>query len=256
MSKQQKKKTQRKTQQAHVPLPAPDKLVESSAHQNQTSDIQHQGEAKKYKPDPVEEVPRQIAAWLRNERNWLRWMPIVLSAVTVVVTGTFGWYAKRQWDATVEQNRIMERSLNIAERAYVAVENVRMDLNKGEITITIHNVGRNPAGDLRVEASAAIFGSQPRPESSGEFKSDWGHTSLYPASLKTVIVVSLQPYPTTLVEQVRTGEVKLFVSIKTDYLDGFQNAPSQHFFYRYIPPPYDVWLNAPINTFEELQKIK
>jgi hypothetical protein len=39
-------------------------------------------------------------------------------------------------------------------------------------------------------------------------------------------------------------------------LDGFESAPAQHFFYRYVPPPYDFWLNAPINTFEELQKIK
>ncbi|HSE16926.1 MAG TPA: hypothetical protein VLB46_07720 [Pyrinomonadaceae bacterium] len=255
-SSRKKTSTKKSAQNSSLPVSEPEHLVKSGAEKNDAQRDEDQGTSKENTPDPLQDIKRGIE-WLRKrERYWFRWTPVVLSAVTVAVTIVYGLYAKRQWDATVEQNRLMERALNISERAYVAIEGIRMDLDKGEITITVHNVGKSPAGDLTIEANAAVFGSTAQPETSGVFKSDWGHTSLYPASLKTIIVVSLQPYTPAIAERIRTGAVKLFVTIRVDYSDGFESAPAQHFFYRYVPPPYDFWLNAPINTFEELQKIK
>lgn len=256
MPQHKKTDTKKPAQQSPSPASASEGLVQSGTEKNNAQRSENQGSGKETAPDPLKDIKRGVE-WLRaRERYWFRWTPIVLSAVTVVITGVFGYYGKKQWDATVEQNRLMERALNISERAYVAIEGVQMDLDKGEITITVHNVGKSPAGDLTIEANAAVFEGAVPPETSGVFKSDWGHTSLYPASLKTIIVISLQPYTPALIERIRTGKARLNVSGRIEYVDGFEKAPAQHFFYRYVPPPYDFWLNAPINTFEELQKIK
>jgi len=178
-SSRKKNSTKKSAQKSALPVSEPEHLVKSGTEKNDAQRDEDQGTSKENTPDPLKDIKRGVE-WLRaRERYWFRWTPIVLSAVTVVVTGVFGYYGKKQWDATVEQNRVMERTLNISERAYVAIESIRMDLDKGEITLVAHNVGKSPADDLKIEAIASVFGAQPpQPEAAGEFKSDWGHTSL------------------------------------------------------------------------------
>jgi hypothetical protein len=160
----------------------------------------------------------------------------------------------QQWlamqDALAEakqQTKIARDSLMISQQAYVGIHSVTADLETEKaITITIENIGKAPAKDIRLVVTVARLARpgwlHKYPETAGQDDSvekswqlDWKTAQLFPGNLKLAVCLELGDW---LTDQELTLIVQAYAFLHVEgyisYNDGFGRKEPTRFALTYV----------------------
>jgi hypothetical protein len=165
MRQQKKNNAKKKKQTANSPPPAPSELVKSEDSKEKPESIQKDVKNDQGVSAPAR-VPKQVLNWFRSkEKPAAIWIPVLLSAVSLIIAWTYSRYEKSQWESMQASNEEVRRNRELEYRAYVTVKTVRFvprtDIPQfGDIIVTEFNSGRTP-GTGKIVGTMSILAEPP-----------------------------------------------------------------------------------------------
>lgn len=165
-----------------------------------------------------------------KRRTWTqqRWQT-VFTAIIAAVTAVYAIAAVFQW-------QVMEKSLQVSQRAYVVVQDVKADLDAGQIKITLENIGHVPAKHANVGISIIRLGYPslfPQREwTDVEYKSPV--QDLYPGTYKVQITRRFENFTPEDAVLIRAGKEGLAVACSIEYGDDFGTSDGPVFYFIWL----------------------
>jgi hypothetical protein len=187
--------------------------------------ITEQAEIPKTRNRTEEGNPQPTPSYQPNNR----WM-VLLTSLIFFVTAVQAVVSYYQW-------RTMKDSLEMTQRAYVVITNIKADFPARQIQMTLENTGHVPAKDVRLEL---------RIERLGDYKIypvetySTGEEVMTPA-YKTIAYLPLKNLTQESIDLITSGNYILQIGTFLRYEDGFGNVEDLIFNFRYIPPPNEGW---------------
>jgi hypothetical protein len=171
-------------------------------------------------------------------------MALIVIAAQAIIYEQQRRVMNRQREVMHEQVQIMERTLRISDRAYVGVASVTADLARGQILLTLENLGKVPATRIRVQGSAYLANwSNRKLEPFPDVDFDAGEVKLFPGTLKMRVPVLMRKFDAQEISAIRDGvKGSLYVAGTISYEDGFGFDDTTNFNFKYSPPSIDSWI--------------
>ena len=181
-----------------------------------------------------------------------------LNLIVALAVIAQGLIYRKQW-------AVMERGLRVQARAYVGVHSIETEWNAERIAITIENTGHVPAEDIKatIELRAMIPKQwlQPNEEelSVRQVEHDFGHTKLFPGSLKIRTYAYLDRVPTKYHPLFVQGRGTMIIRCWISYGDGFGKSETTEAAFYYIKDEgtkEGQWYTFPVRSTDEWVKMQ
>jgi hypothetical protein len=163
---------------------------------------------------------------------------------------------RKQWRVMERQSKIMDRSLVIGTRAYIAIHSVMFDLKTGFLVIELENIGKVPTKGLSVliHVLQAMASPPDAPVTVQKLKHDWGEDmELYPGQFRARIYILVENFDKEQGHLILTMKKTLAVGVQAIYGDGFGETRPSNFRFRYAP---GGWIPVPISWEKEQEVMK
>jgi hypothetical protein len=190
--------------------------------------------------------------WRLNAQNSIPFLApmatVLISFAALVIIAVQAWIYNEQrklmtstLPIMVDQTKIMGTQTSISfsgQRAYVGVADLALDLNGGQITVLLENIGRVPADKIQVEVRETR-------QFAGASHGSINSFELFPGSLKMRVLVPLAHFDPKEVKSISARTEKLYISGTIKYDDGFGNPDITRFGFEYNPRPNEGWTARP-----------
>lgn len=189
--------------------------------------------------------------WLCNANGWIA----IFTALLLVVAYFQLNASQRATDIANEALRISERTMELAQRAYVSVQRLESRFGHNGVFLYLQNTGVIPADNIRIHIAVSRIETKTlKTIHSHSFDLDLGHNyiskdSPYP------IPIRLEEFHQSEIPRIMSGEERLLVGGNVKYTDGvLPHEQTINFAYYFYPFGTDgIWWAAPVKNFAELQ---
>lgn len=201
------------------------------------------------------------------------WVSFVIGAslnlfllVAVIAQACIYWaqrnLMRQQWNAMQQalaearqQTKIAGDSLVISQQAYVGIHSVRADLQADKaITITIENIGKAPAKDIRLVVTVVRLLAKEAGSREKSWQMDWKTTQLFPGNLKLGVWLELGDWLTDHeLLLVTKADAFLHIEGRISYSDGFGHKEPTRFVVTYVK---GEWVQFPEDAATKTQPDK
>jgi hypothetical protein len=177
-------------------------------------------------PDRATSGNEQPSPNYQPSNRWMIW----LTGLVFVVGGVQAAVSYYQWQT-------MKESLEITQRAYVVITDIKADFAAKRIQMTLENIGHVPAKEIDLEMRVERLGDYTF------FPIDAYSTSedTIAPTYKTVVYLPLKNLTQEAADLITTGKHEIQLACFLKYDDGFGKIEDIILNFRYVPPPNEGW---------------
>ncbi len=184
----------------------------------------------------------------------LTFWSVAFNCILMLTTIGLGLVAYWQLEATNEAVKISERTMQLAQRAYVSVQRLETRFEQQGVFLYLQNTGVIPADNIRIDiVESRIESKTLNTVRQHSIDLDLGHNFISKDSPYPV-PIELQDFQAREIPRIMSGEERILIGGNVKFTDGvLSEEQTINFAYYFFPLGKDgIWLSAPVKSFAEL----